>query len=259
MSTLANIIIFTLVGSIFSLIGGFLLLLKGKKTEHVVHVLVSFAAGALLGTAFVELLPEAVEHAEEFGIATPMYFFVLLGILGFYLLDRVIHWFHYHRVEKKKHSEHARPTVPLVIVSDSVHNFIDGIAIAITFMVNPALGVVTTLAVAAHEIPQEIGDFAILLHEGMSRKKVILVNIASALLALLGALLAYAIGEQVEAILPYALALTAGFFIYIALTSLIPEIHHEEKKGYAFAETFFLLLGALVIFGAVTFLGPHGH
>jgi len=254
MSTLTLILFFTLLGSICSLIGGILLMFFGKKNENIVHVLVSFAAGALLGTAFFDLLPEAVEHAEEFSISTPMYTLVLVGILGFYLLDRGIHWFHYHRIGQKKHSEHSRPTIPLVIISDSVHNFIDGIAIAITFMVNPALGMVTTFAIIAHEIPQEIGDFAILLHAGMSRKKVIIVNVVSALLAVLGAVIAYAIGEKVEAILPYALALTSGFFIYIALTNLIPEIHHEEKRGYAFLETFFLLLGVVVIYMAVSLL-----
>lgn len=255
MSTLGLIVFFTLLGSIGSLIGGILLLLRGKRSENIVHVLVSFAAGALLGTAFFDLLPEAVEHAEEFSITTSMYVFVLLGILGFYLLDRGIHWFYHHRSGKKQHSEHARPTVALIIFGDSIHNFIDGVAIAITFMVNPALGAITTFAIIAHEIPQEIGDFAILLHEGMERKKVILVNIFSAMLAVLGAVIAYIIGEQVEVILPYALAITAGFFIYISLTNLIPEIHHEEKKGYAFLETFFLLLGAVVIYGVVTFLG----
>lgn len=254
MSTIGAIIFFTLLGSIGSLIGGLLLLSRKKQAESLVHVLVSFAAGALLGTAFFELLPEAVEHAEEIGIEPPIFLFVLAGILLFYLLDRGIHWFYHHRNGKKKHDSHARPTVPLVIVSDSVHNFIDGVAIAITFMVNPALGVVTTLAVAAHEIPQEIGDFAVLLHEGLSRKKVILINIVSGLLSVVGALLAFAIGEQVEAILPYALAITAGFFLYISLTNLIPEIHHEEKQGYAFMETVMLLLGVLLIYLTVTFL-----
>ena len=259
MSTLTTIILFTLIGSLGSLVGALLLLTKRGKTENIIHVLVSFAAGALLGTAFFELLPEAAEHAEELGMETPVFIYVLSGILLFYLLDRGIHWFYHHRTKQSKHDAHAGPTVPLVIVSDTVHNFVDGIAIAITFMINPALGAVTTLAIAAHEIPQEIGDFAILLHEGLSRKKVIIVNVLSGLFALVGALLAFAIGEQVEAILPYALALTAGFFIYIALTNLIPEIHHEEKKGYAFLETAFLLLGVVVIYIAVNMLGVHGH
>jgi zinc and cadmium transporter len=260
MSALTPILIATFIGSVGALLGGGLLLLGKRISDSVVHVLVSFAAGALIGTALFELLPEALGHAEEAHEASGgeinIFFWTLLGILIFYILDRAIHWFQFHQHVHK--GSHGSVSVPLVILGDSLHNFIDGVAIALTFLVNPALGVTTTLAVLAHEIPQEIGDFAVLLHEGMSRKKVFLINIFTALLAVVGALLAMLIGEQIEGILPYALSLTAGFFLYIALSNLLPEIHREEKKGYAFIETAFFLLGVAVIWAAMLLI-PHGH
>ncbi len=266
MSTLANILIFTFIGSLASLAGGFLLLAKEKLAYKISHVLASFAAGALLGTAFFDLMPEAAEAVEESGGEHgSVFLWVIIGIIVFYLLERGIHWFHHHSFahEEEKghdHPHHKKPIIPLIMLGDSMHNFIDGVAIAITFMVNPSLGIVTALAVAAHEIPQEIGDFGVMLHEGLKRKKVILFNIASASIAFLGAILAFLLGEQIEGILPTALALTSGFFIYIALSDILPEIHHEEKKGYAIAETVSLLLGIIVVYFSISLLhGAGGH
>lgn len=261
MPDVTPILIATLLGSIGALSGGILLLFHKKLIKTVSHVLVPFAAGALLATGFFELLPEALVHAEEAheaGGEIDIFLWALGGILFFYILERGIHWFQYHRKGHK--GVHGGVTVPLVMIGDSVHNFIDGMAIAITFMADPALGVVTTLAIVAHELPQEIGDFAVLLHEGMSRMKVFLFNLFSALLAVIGAGVAIVIGETVEGIFPYALALTTGFFIYIALANLLPAIHHEEKKGYAFMETISLFAGVLAIYLAITLLGDaHAH
>src|SRR3989344_426290 len=260
MSTLANILIFTLIGSLASLVGGFLLLAREKLAYKISHVLASFAAGALLGTAFFDLMPEAAEAVEEAGGEHgTVFLWVVIGVIIFYLLERVIHWFHHHSYEHEKdtkHDHHKKPVIPLIMLGDSVHNFIDGVAIAVTFMVNPSLGLVTALAVAAHEIPQEIGDFGVMLHAGLKRKKIILFNIASAALAFAGAIMAYFIGKRIEGILPTALSLTAGFFIYIALSDILPEIHHEEKKGYAIAETISLLLGIVVVYFSISLL--HG-
>lgn len=259
MSGVETILILSLIGGVGAMSGGALLLLGKKASETIVHVLVSFAAGALLGVTFFELLPEAIEHAQEVreagGTEINVFLWTLGGMLFFYFLDRGIHWFQYH--EKIHKGKHGTVNVPLVILGDSAHNFIDGVAIAVTYLVNPGVGIVTTIATVAHEVPQEIGDFAILLHEGLSKKRVLLINISSALLSVLGAVIAILIGERIEGIIPYALSLTAGFFLYIALTNLLPEIHNEEKKGYAFAETSFLVLGVIAIWLAVTLI-PHG-
>ncbi len=256
---LAYIIIFTLIGSVFSLTGGVILLYKEKLALKFSHFLAAFAAGTLLGTVFFDLLPEAVhesENLEKSGTEVNIFLWTLLGILGFFLLERFIHWFHHHQHEYE--DEPVKPTVPLIIIGDSVHNFIDGVIIAATFLVSIPLGIVTTLAVAAHEIPQEIGDFGILLHKGLKRKKVLLVNILSALTAVAGALITFWIGEKVETSIPILLAITAGFFIYIAASDLIPEIHHENRKGFAVIETFLMFLGVATIYIFITLLEGFG-
>ena len=262
LSVLGYIIFFTLVGSVFSLIGGVFLLVNEKKTLKYSHFLAAFAAGTLLGTVFFDLLPEAVDEAghmaSESGMEINIFFWTLFGILSFFLLERFIHWFHHHQHEYAE--EKVKPTVPLIIAGDSVHNFIDGVVIAATFLVSIPLGIVTTLAVAAHEIPQEIGDFGILLHKGLNRKKVLLVNILSALTALLGALITFWIGERIEPSIPILLSITAGFFIYIAASDLIPEIHHENRRGFAVIETSLMFLGVgtvWVFIGLLEGLGGH--
>jgi len=259
LSTLGYIILFTLIGSVFSLIGGIFLLIKEKKTLKYSHFLAAFAAGTLLGTVFFDLLPEAVHESDnlkDLGIEVNIFLFTLLGILGFFLLERFIHWFHHHQHEYK--DEPVKPTIPLIVIGDSVHNFIDGVVIAATFLVSIPLGIVTTLAVAAHEIPQEIGDFGILLHKGLGKKKVLLVNILSALTAIVGALITFWIGESIESSLPILLAITAGFFIYIAASDLIPEIHHENRKGFAFIETSLMFLGVGTIYIFIALLEGFG-
>lgn len=262
LSTLGYIILFTLIGSVFSLIGGVFLLLNEKKTLKYSHFLAAFAAGTLLGTVFFDLFPEAIEEAEhiaeEFGVETNIFLWALLGILGFFLLERFVHWFHHHQHEYGE--EKVKPTIPLIIAGDSVHNFIDGVVIAATFLVSIPLGIVTALAVAAHEIPQEIGDFGILLHKGLRRKKVLFVNIFSALTAIAGALISFWVGERIETSIPILLAVTAGFFIYIAASDLIPEIHHENRRGFAAIETALMFLGVGTIWVFITLLeGIGGH
>lgn len=246
MSTiLAYILIFTFIGSILSLIGGIALLYKENLTKKFSHFVASFAAGALLGTAFFDLLPEANEEGTNINI----FYWALVGILIFFLLERFIHWFHHH--QREHHDEPVKPTIPLIIFGDTVHNFIDGVVIAATFLVSIPLGIITAFSVAAHEIPQEIGDFGILLNKGMKRNRVLLVNILSASVALAGALITFSIGDSVEAILPILLAITAGFFIYIAASDLIPEIHQHNAKGLAFYETVLLFSGVLVVWAFV--------
>lgn len=256
MSTLAYILLFTFLGSIASLIGGVILLSKETFALKISHFLASFAAGVLLGTAFFDLLPEAIHEGK--GLEDNIFFATLLGIVLFFLVERFIHWFHHHE-EPHEHEKETKSTVPLIIIGDTVHNFIDGIVIAATFLVSIPLGVVTSLAVVAHEIPQEIGDFGLLLHKGLKRKKILIFNILSASASFLGAILTYVLGSDlVEKYIPTFLALTAGFFIYIASSDLIPEIHYEKRRGFAVIESLLLVFGIVVIWISVNLLEA-GH
>lgn len=251
MSTLGYILFFTFVGSLGALIGGLTLLSRERFARKISHFLASFAAGVLLGTAFLDLLPEALHEAE--GGSIHIFFWTLLGILLFFLLERSIHWFHHHE-EYHEHEKESKLTVPLIILSDTVHNFIDGVVIAATFLVDINLGIITALAVAAHEIPQEIGDFGLLLHKGLSRSRIIFVNIASAAVAIAGAIMTYLLGDMLINYIPILLATTAGFFIYIASSDLIPEIHYERRKGFALIESLLLVLGVVLIAFSVSLL-----
>lgn len=252
MSTLAYILIFTFLGSIFSLIGGIILLSKEKFALKISHFLASFAAGVLLGTAFFDLLPEALHERKKTEV--DVFFFTLLGIVLFFLIERFVHWFHHHE-EPQEHLKQTKSTVPLIIIGDTVHNFIDGIVIAATFLVSIPLGVVTALAVVAHEIPQEIGDFGLLLHRGLKRKRILILNMLSASVSFLGAILTYVLGANlVESYISVFLAITAGFFIYIASSDLIPEIHYEKRRGFALIESLLLIFGITVIWISVNLL-----
>ncbi|MDO8486787.1 MAG: ZIP family metal transporter [Candidatus Curtissbacteria bacterium] len=249
--TLIYILIFSFIGSVVSLTGGIFLLLREKTALKFSHLIASFAAGALLATAFFDLLPEASEVA---GDSVDIFLWTLIGILSFFLLERFVHWFHHHHEHEDAGS---KPTIPLIMVGDTVHNFIDGIAMGAAFLVSVPLGIVTALAVATHEIPQEVGDFGLMLHRGVTRKKIILFNIFSALAAMAGALLIYFVGDIVEGLLPIFLAVTAGFFIYIAASDIIPEIHSENRRGFAFYESLLLITGVVVVWVTIILLEPH--
>lgn len=250
MNTLEYILVFNLIGSIISLSGGVLLLLKKDFAIKIAHLLSPFAAGTLLGTVFFDLLPESLDEAKSINNGTQMVFmWTLAGILFFFIIERLIHWFHHHEYEESEIQ--GKPIIPLIVIGDTIHNFIDGIAIAATFLINIPLGIITTFAVGAHEIPQEIGDFGVMVRKGMGRRKIIAINIISALASFLGALLMFYFGEHIEGIALIFLSLTSGFFLYVALSDLIPEIHHENKKGLALAESISLLLGIVTIYGAL--------
>lgn len=254
MSVISYIIIFTFIGSIASLMGGILLIFRKEFAMRVSHYLAAFAAGTLLAGAFFDLLPEAIEHTlETGGEVHNVLLWTVAGILIFFFLERSIHWFHH---DHSTVHDNVEPTVPLVILGDTVHNFIDGIVIGSTFLISIPLGIVTTIAIAAHEIPQEIGDFGILLHNGLSRIKIIFVNVLSAAAALFGALIAYAIGDSIEGLLPAFLAITAGFFIYIALADIIPGIHNSHKRGRAYLETAMVFIGIAVVYFITSYFLP---
>lgn len=247
MSLLLYIIIFSFIGSIVSLIGGIVLLLNERFAKKISHFLSAFAGGALLGTAFFDLLPEAQETGK--GSGSNIFLWTLLGMLVFFLLERFIH---HH--DQGRNPEDKKSVVPLIVIGDTVHNFIDGVAMAATFLVSIPLGIVTSLAVAAHEIPQEIGDFGLMLNKGVARKKVLLINFYSTLAAMVGAVLTYLAKDQIEGLLPVVLGLTAGFFIYIAAANLIPEIHSRDNQKIAFWETIMLFVGVMVVWFVISLL-----
>ena len=230
-----------LAGSLLSLIGG-VYLLYGKTGAYTLQrIAVPFAAGALLAAAFLDLLPEAIEHGDSDTVLA----LALLGLVTFFILERSLGWFHHHHDDEDHGSR--RQTTGLIIIGDTLHNFIDGLAIGAAFLVDPAVGIVTTAAIAAHEIPREIGDFGLLLSKGMSKRKVFLVNIASAVATIIGAALVYGFGGQLAISESVLLALTAGFFIYIAASDIIPTIHAEPERRWANLQTAVLLVAIAVV------------
>ncbi len=237
-------LIYTLIASIsvscISLVGGLILFLSRDIVEKYSIYLVSFAAGTMLAAAFIDLLPEAVKAGE----GQPIFLATLLGVVSYFFLERFLLWYHHH---DEMHG--AKPTTTLILLGDGLHNFIDGIGIAAAFLTNPILGLTTTIAIAAHEIPQEIGDMAVLVHNGMSGKKALWLNFCSGLTALVGALLGFYFLQSVESLVPLFLAFTAGMFIYISCSDLIPEIHGHGEGKRGLAQAFLFALGIAVLWG----------
>ncbi len=247
MTLLTWIIVFSLVGGVLSVLaaGVFLLLPAGVRARLLPH-LISFAIGALLGAAFLALLPHALAAAgdpHDIGLA------VLLGLLGFFLLEKMVLWRHCHSGECETHTlahgGHAAGT--LILIGDGMHNLVDGVLIGAAFLVDVHLGVVTALAVAAHEIPQEVGDFAVLLHSGFSRRKALLYNVLSSLTTLVGALGAWWSLAGIQSVLPYVLAVAASSFIYIAVADLIPGLHRKVHLSATLQQFGLITAGVLVI------------
>lgn len=240
MANYGHIIIFSLIGGVFSLIGGILLLRKEQTAKRLAKYATPFAAGALLAAVFLDLLKEGIEEAEPNTVLLS----ALIGILVFFFAERFLHWFHHHH----QHAGETDPTTSLIVIGDTVHNALDGVAIAAAFLVSVPTGIVTTIAVAAHEIPQEIGDFGLLLHKGMARRKVLLVNVFTALATTGMALLAFALGSSENLPVGVLLGLSAGFLLYIATSDIIPEIHeHAPKKRLFDLQSLLLLLGVIVV------------
>lgn len=250
---LFQIILLTFLGSIISLCGGLVLLLKKNWNKSSTLLLTSFAAGTLLATAFLDLFPEAVEHLEETG-GGDVFAPALFGIVIFFILERTFVWFHHH------HSTHGiKPTVWTITFGDAVHNFIDGVAIAAAFLINPVVGLTTAFAVAAHEIPQEIADFSILLANGLTKSKALLFNIASSITAIFGALAMYFFAETLEMHLGTIISFTAGMFSYIALSDLIPELHHSDSKKDTLPQLLAFAIGMFLVIIIKSFVGEAAH
>lgn len=240
--------------SLLSFIGAITLFFKKKLMQKLVLILVSFAAGALLGGAFLHLLPEALHEGG------PIFLMTVIGIIVFFVMEVYLYWYHCHagHIHKHKHREHKCPVRPmgyLNLFGDGVHNFIDGMIVATAFMVNTQLGIITAFAVVLHEIPQEIGDFGVLVYSGFSRHKALLFNFISALTAILGVVLTYFFASYAQGFTSYLIPFAAGGFIYIATTDLMAEIKEESNIRTATLQLFIFLLGIAVMWLAKSALG----
>ncbi|MDB5165813.1 MAG: putative Zinc/iron permease [Candidatus Saccharibacteria bacterium] len=252
MDTWLILIIATTAGSLLSLIGGVYLLYGKWATTKLQRIAVPFAAGALLAAAFLDVLPEALEIGEIKSVLIA----TLCGFLFFFVLERSLSWFHHHHEEAEAHG-HTQRNVWLIVIGDTLHNFLDGLAIGAAFLISPATGIVTTIAIAAHEIPQELGDFGLMMSKGMRNSRVLLVNILSALVTVLGASFVFGFGSELPVPEWELLAVTAGFFLYIAASDIIPTIHAEPRRRVANIQTIVLIVG--VIFVGVTSQIAHSY
>jgi zinc and cadmium transporter len=235
------------VVSIISLIGVALLSSRESVLRKYIFLFISIAVGALLGDAFIHLIPEAFEDSSNQIVTSIL---IIAGIVMFFVLEKFLHW-HHHGEDTEQH--HIHPVGKLILFSDGMHNFLDGIIIAASFMVSIPVGIATTIAVILHEIPQEIGDFAVLLHSGYTRKRALFLNFLSALTALLGAGWFFLLGGLAESLSMYFVPLAAGGFIYIAVADLIPELQKTTDTKHSFYQLAAVIFGILVMI-ALAFL-----
>ena len=243
---LSNIALYSLISvlliSLISLIGIFFLSINLKKIKNMIILLISFAAGALLGDAFIHLIPELAES----GLSLSLSVYILVGIIIFFSLEKALHWQHCHTTITEQN--HVHPFAYINLVGDALHNFIDGIIITASYLISLPLGIATTLAVLFHEIPQELGDLSILLHAGFTRTKALAWNLISALTAVLGAIFTIYLTSLAANLEIYLTAIAAGGFIYLATADLIPEIHkHSEKLSQAFLQLLAFLTGIAIM------------
>ena len=256
MTALTMIVLATLLGGLLSMVAaaGLAFRLPRRATA----TLVAFSAGVMLSSALLDILPEAfaslpqhIELAEHVGHdhnapVTSLFAVLLAGLLGFFALERLALWRHSHAgCEANEGKPHGEVAAPLILIGDAFHNFVDGLLIAAAFLADPMLGVTTTLAVVAHEIPQELGDFILLLNAGWSQRKAFLANAASSLTSVLGGLLGYFALDGAEHALPYVLTIAAASFIYIAVADLLPLLH-RQRSSFAL-QSALIGLGVMVV------------
>ena len=243
LETWLYVIISVLVVSLISFIGIFTFSLKADKLKKILIYFVAFSAGALFATAFLHLIPEVVEKTG-FNLSIPL--FILLGIIIFFIIEKIVCWNHCHMPLTKTH---VHSFTIMNLVGDAFHNLLDGLVIAASYLVSIPLGITTTLAVVLHEIPQEISDFGILLHGGFSRRKALLINFATALTAVLGAVVGLLLSGFIDGIEFFLIPIAAGGFIYIAGSDLIPELHKEFNLKKSIWQLIVFILGILVMAG----------
>lgn len=238
MHILMWIILSGLLMSLIALVGSVALLFKEETLRRITLPLVAFAAGSLLGGAFFHMIPATFERE---GTQFSGYLWILIGFSVFFAIEQFLHWHHCHR----EYSECKQPLGYLILLGDSIHNFTGGLAVASAFLVDVRLGITTWFAAAAHEIPQELGDFAVLVHSGWSRHRALLMNAVSALTFPIGGVIAYAASYKIDVdfLLPFA----AGNFIYIAASDLVPEVNKHRDLGTNIIHLISLLAGILIL------------
>ena len=242
MSIYLYIYLSVIIVSLLSLVGIFFLSFSPVFLKKITLLLVSLSAGALLGDSFFHLLPEAVKNVEVESLG--LWFWLIGGIVFFFILEKIIHWRHCHLQTCPEHPHHLGP---MNLIGDAFHNFFDGLIIAGSFLVSIPLGITTLIAVIAHEIPQEIGDFGVLIYAGYTRKKAIFLNFITALTALLGATLAIFFNNSMASFAEVVVPFTAGGFIYIATADLIPELKKETAPGKSLVQLICIVLGILIM------------
>lgn len=269
MSVLAWIVVASLTGSLLSVLFAAALTLRARASW--IQVLVSYAIGALLGAAFLDTLPEALEHAAEPVHITAV---VLFGILLFFILEKLVLWRHCHSDECEAHDPHHHAMAAeaathqhqhdfgrsgiLILLGDGFHGFVDGLLIAAAFMADIQLGIVTAMAIIAHEIPQEAGDFLILLNSGYSRQRAVLFNLLSSLATLIGGVAGYFLFQDMSDLMPYLLGLASASMIYVAMSDLIPGLHKRPEIGVTIQQVLLIALGISSIWLAGNLFAHHG-
>jgi zinc and cadmium transporter len=234
-------ILSVIIVSLISLIGILYFFIEKNKLYRSLIYLVSFSAGALLGDAFLHLIPEAYENSSNQHLIS---IYILLGILLFFILEKTIHWRHCH---EEPCETHPHPFSYIILVGDTVHNFIDGLIIGASYLVSIPIGIATTIAVVFHEIPQEIGDFSSLIYGGFSRMRALMYNFISALFAVLGAFIVLFFGENSGNLVNFLIPFAAGGFIYIASSDLIPELHKSVEIEKSIRQIIMFILGIAIM------------
>ncbi|MCX8158884.1 MAG: ZIP family metal transporter [Candidatus Pacearchaeota archaeon] len=237
MEIIVAIILSTFLISLIAFIGVITLLLKGKSFEKILLILVALSAGALIGGAFFHLIPESIENSSK------SLYLVVFGFASFFFIEKILHWHHCHNNHCKIHS-----FAYMSLIAEGIHNFIDGLIIAASFLTNISLGIATTIAVAIHEIPQEIGDFGILVYGGFKKTKALIINFIVALFAVLGGITGFYLFNFVSQLTLLLLPFAAGSFIYVAASDLIPEIKKEYSLSKSLLTFLIFILGISIMF-----------
>lgn len=243
MTPLAWILLATLAMSLLAWVGLVFLALRDDLLRWIIPSLVAFAAGSLIGGAFLHLIPEALRESDS---VLGIFLWLLAGFTLFLFLEQFLNWHHSHRPEGEAGTGEVKPVTHLILIADGVHNFVGGLAIGASFLVSPRVGLITWLAAAAHEIPQEFGDFGILVQGGWSKRGALTANFLSALTIVPGGLIAYGLDGRVDAV--FLLPFAAGNFTYIAASDLIPEIKHGTDVGENLVNALMFVGGILLIF-----------